>query len=684
MNRNRLIPILIALLLLLLLNQAALAADDWVCPQCGKRVREIVGDICPYCGYERHVHDWAPATCVRPKTCKTCGETEGGPDLTSHQWDEGRTIYEATCTNQGVTRLTCTVCGGTEDRLDPVNPERHTWDAGKVIHPATCVAIGLAHYTCTGCGREKDDIIPENPENHPGETEIRGEKKALCAEEGYTGDVYCKACGRLLSTGRLRPVTGRHRWQAATKTAPRTCRVCGKTEREPRPPLRVGDVIAFGCYNQDNHKENGLEEIQWQVLELDEVNQKALLISKFGLEARPYHKEQTNVTWETCSLRKWLNEDFLETAFTKAERQAILVTNVDNGKTQGNMNTDGGNPTRDSVFLLSYAEAVRYYGVYWVKLMFNSNTASRAFATGYARSQGAKTSDSFVTEQGWNAGSWWLRSTNGNHLQAVRIGSEGSAAYSDITDASNCVRPVLWVCLEALDHDAATAKTLNESSSSMNRYNMLAGDIITFGTYPQMESGRDKTPIEWQVLEVDEAVGRALLVSRYGLESKPYHKSKTGVSWETCSLRKWLNEDFLKKAFTKAEQDAILVTDVDNSLSQGYVGGKTTRDGKNTQDRIFLLSNYERIRCLERENQLIDLSHISPTEYAIAQGTTIGYYWKNNEGRDVGIWWLRTGGDNMTAACYVSVDSTVYGSDVDATDFCVRPALWIDLESGIF
>ncbi len=44
--------------------QAALAANDWTCPQCGKRVREILGDICPYCGYEQHVHDWEPVTCV--------------------------------------------------------------------------------------------------------------------------------------------------------------------------------------------------------------------------------------------------------------------------------------------------------------------------------------------------------------------------------------------------------------------------------------------------------------------------------------------------------------------------------------------------------------------------------------------------------------------------------------------
>ena len=48
----------------LVLAQAALAANDWTCPQCGKRVREILGDICPYCGYEQHVHDWEPVTCV--------------------------------------------------------------------------------------------------------------------------------------------------------------------------------------------------------------------------------------------------------------------------------------------------------------------------------------------------------------------------------------------------------------------------------------------------------------------------------------------------------------------------------------------------------------------------------------------------------------------------------------------
>ncbi|MBR1924522.1 MAG: hypothetical protein IJ839_04510, partial [Ruminobacter sp.] len=104
---------------------------------------------------------------------------------------------------------------------------------------------------------------------------------------------------------------------------------------------------------------------------------------------------------------------------------------------------------------------------------------------------------------------------------------------------------------------------------------MKKGDIIEFSNYPQkveehkisllerlkrMIYGRPsnkqsskKQPIKWIVLEANE--NEALLISLYGLDCKEYdnHKDSNDITWENCDLRKWLNDDFLKYAFSEEE-----------------------------------------------------------------------------------------------------------------------------------
>lgn len=72
------------------------------------------------------------------------------------------------------------------------------------------------------------------------------------------------------------------------------------------------------------------------------------------------------------------------------------------------------------------------------------------------------------------------------------------------------------------------------------------GNYVTFGTYPQSEEGTDATPIQWMVLDRDGS--KALLLSRYGLDAQPYNTELSEVTWETCSLRSWLNNNFRNTA----------------------------------------------------------------------------------------------------------------------------------------
>lgn len=150
---------------------------------------------------------------------------------------------------------------------------------------------------------------------------------------------------------------------------------------------------------------------------LDRDGDKALLLSRYALDAKQYNAMNINITWEKCTLRTWLNDDFMNRAFTAAEQSAILLTNVDNSSIQcySRWSTSGGNNTQDKVFLLSYAEANKYLGVTYDN---SNNTKSRVAPTAYAISQGAWTSDSEKTMDGEAAGWWWLRSPGTNQDDA--------------------------------------------------------------------------------------------------------------------------------------------------------------------------------------------------------------------------------------------------------------------------
>ena len=211
------------------------------------------------------------------------------------------------------------------------------------------------------------------------------------------------------------------------------------------------------------------------------------------------------------------------------------------------------------------------------------------------------------------------------------------------------------------------------------------GTYVTFGSYPQTANGTDSTPIEWLVLDYDASNNRALLISRYGLDAQPYNKEYTDITWEQCTLRTWLNDTFLNKSFTAQEQTGILVTNVDNSSSQGYSKWSTS-GGNNTQDRIFLLSYAEANKYLDvtHDNSNNMKSRVAPTNYAKKQGTDAYSGKKTADGTATGWWFLRSPGYCQNDAALVNYNGSLYNRFVTDDVGCVRPALWINLESDIF
>ena len=232
---------------------------------------------------------------------------------------------------------------------------------------------------------------------------------------------------------------------------------------------------------------------------------------------------------------------------------------------------------------------------------------------------------------------------------------------------------VLLLCLTACQ----------ESTSSKYRE---AGNVVSFGSYPQSKEGTDQTQIEWIVLDYDETNHKALLISKYGLDAVPYNKEYTAITWEKCTLRAWLNGEFLNKAFSEKEQSAILVTNVDNSSDQGYSSWDTD-GGNNTQDRIFLLSYAEAKRYLgvvNDEHSNNTKSRVSPTAYAIAQGANTSDFDLTADGESAGWWFLRSPGIGQKCAAGVGYSGSLNNGGVDDDGSVVRPAFWLNLESDIF
>lgn len=204
----------------------------------------------------------------------------------------------------------------------------------------------------------------------------------------------------------------------------------------------AGDTVSFGSYEQDGDESNGKEEIKWIVLEKEA--DRILVISESVLDHQPYNTVCTDMTWSNCSLRQWLNDEFLNAAFTEQEKAAIPVVDV-SADENPKYSTDPGSATQDKIFLLSIEEVSRY---------FSSDSARTVHPTVYAKEQGSFVEE--TTDNSW----WWLRSPGKNRSYAASVFVNGVVNYSGyytITGNFNqgsgvnywggSVRPVLWIDL---------------------------------------------------------------------------------------------------------------------------------------------------------------------------------------------------------------------------------------------
>ncbi|MDO4387139.1 MAG: DUF6273 domain-containing protein [Clostridia bacterium] len=409
--------------------------------------------------------------------------------------------------------------------------------------------------------------------------------------------------------------------------------------------LQAGDYVTFGHYPQTAMGDDNTP-IEWLVLENE--GETALLISRYALEGEPYNDALEGVTWETCTLRSWLNNRFYNKAFTSDEKGYIVQSQVAPG-TNPYFHIDAGNETWDHVFILSIEEASGY-----------SDSMRMCAPTAYAAAKGVYTNrDNRIN--GRAACHWWLRSLGDLPHSVTGVDSDGSVdVYGcDANDTDCGVRPCVRVRLsEDSQKKASQAKKWDEA-------NYQVGEHVLFGSYPQSEAGMDDTPIEWLVLENDgESV---LLISRYGLDSKPYNTENSWYStWELSTLRTWLNDEFYKRAFNADEQKSIILTHNSERRNPDYY----TENGKPTRDNVFLLSRSELYQYFPDEST----RGCEHTDYAKVQAEGRSYNGPNY------AWWLRSPGKrSQDSAAYVSMDGTSIMAERAYKECIVRPCIRVQL-----
>lgn len=199
--------------------------------------------------------------------------------------------------------------------------------------------------------------------------------------------------------------------------------------------MEIGDKITFGNYT-------------WTVLDIQP--NKALLISEYIIEQRPYHDAYVETTWADCALRAYLNGEFYNT-FDEKDQLRICSTQNKNPDNQWYA-TNGGIDTKDNIFLLSMEEIVcKYFGDSSEKLYHPGKNQKYWFERKDCNNKNRVARLLWNKEQIWW---WWTRSPGRVGVKAVYIHGDGNIGIQgnnilkgNIADGrcTGGVRPAMWI-----------------------------------------------------------------------------------------------------------------------------------------------------------------------------------------------------------------------------------------------
>ena len=450
-------------------------------------------------------------------------------------------------------------------------------------------------------------------------------------------------------------------WDVSTRTP--DLNAAEKGVANPRVEYNERETIEFGHYLQKDTNGDGTvdekdekQPITWQILSRN--GDDLFLMADKALDCKMYNENKVNVTWESCTLRKWLNSDFLNTAFTETEQKGIITTKVVNAdNVENGLNTPGGNDTEDKIYLLSLDEVTnssygfRSVGDDQAKICDQARICE---TTDYAKEKGT-----YINEE--NSLRWWLRSPGYDSSYASYVEFTGyGGRYDCCVDFDFLgVRPVLHIKLSSLDNSNYRMTKKVAVSVKHSVY-----DLIELGNY----SGK---ALWWRVLSRN-GEDVFLLADRTVCE-KNYNNKFDSVTWETCNLRTWLNDEFYDSAFNASEKVAIQKTRYENKDNPFH----ESKAGNDTEDKLTILSL----------DDIVNPTYGFPVKYYCDTETRMATSLDSDGTSNFGVWWLRTpGADDYNAAevydeGFSHVDGTIVNDNSYSAHNAIRPALHINLSA---
>ncbi len=497
------------------------------------------------------------------------------------------------------------------------------------------------------------------------------------------------------------------------------------------------DTIYFGKYIQYDTNNDGLVNQQdmaapilWRVLFTNEDASDVTLMTEQVIVFSPYMKDAQNCTWETSTIRSWLNgydasaniaqvdyssDNFVDTAFSKEQQAALLPTNVHTEPLEENLsvlgaNIQGGNDTTDKVYLPSWEEITNSTYGFSASSSYDqgrvAGKAKRYLSDPYVPDAQGIGNTSYAlrnpgADNAWNAfcgpfGGLYAYGDPCNHIQGIR-----PMIHVNLKDAKDANGDFLWNMASKVTSALETITEVSKSVPSQPTYcdGCSSYDVVTFGSYYQKDTNQDgivdtqdeKLPIRWRVLSqyIGDNLVTYRLISEDILDFKPFHSTNQTVTWEDSSLRQWLNEDFFQTAFNASEQRAISSTFVYN-YDYALISGTATQKElfSATSDKVSLLDLCDdannpafgfRSTYAAHNDWIYSYSRCSkPTDYALAQN-------KDNLQNltycnDYTIWHLRSMYSSHDANIIVTEHGLAKKNTNLTSYYGVRPVIYVNIE----
>ena len=300
-------------------------------------------------------HNWdagtviSEATCAKTGTivyhCSICEETRTETIPKKEHTIVKDNAVEATCEIEGKTEGShCSVCNTVIKKQESVPKKEHSWNSGEIIREATCTKDGIKKITCTVCKETKIEIITQKVH-----TIVRDEAiPATCKETGKTAGSHCNVCNTVIQAQEIIPKT-EHSWDAGTIVEEAscteegvekiTCTVCGESKTEKVAPaghIVVKDEAVEATCTATGKTEGSHCSVCNEVLQKQEVIQKTEHSWDNGeivTEATCTEAGMKKISCTVCGESK--TESVAPTGHTVVKDEAVEATCTATGKTEG-------------------------------------------------------------------------------------------------------------------------------------------------------------------------------------------------------------------------------------------------------------------------------------------------------------------------------------------------------------